>query len=64
MIERDIVFLLDFINYLVFLELLRRETINLLEYLFTFLVFLPPVTFPQISFGRLVPRGCLPLPPP
>src|SRR3989344_3759160 len=39
-------------------------TIHLDDHFFGLRVLRPPVTLPHIVFGRLVPRGCLPSPPP
>ena len=46
------------------LPVLRRETINIFEFFLGVLVLRPPVTLPHMVLGRLVPRPCLPSPPP
>lgn len=53
-----------FIYSYLFLPVFRRETINTFEYFLGVLVLRPPVTLPHIVFGLLVPRPCLPSPPP
>src|SRR3989344_8822233 len=47
-----------------FFPVFLRETMNTLEDFFGVRVLRPPVTLPHIVFGRLVPRPCLPSPPP
>src|SRR3989344_1774235 len=54
----------SFLNFSFYFYFILLRRINMPDFFFLFLVFLPPVILPWAVLGLLVPRPCLPSPPP